>query len=425
MRLLSNSRQLTCSSEVRCGSDRCAIFMKTQGTQSTQRKKQVNPYVRIIGDSPVEIWGLGGQARLTRMLESMDGVQLVTDQTPAPAGVPVLLIRGDYLFDRRLLQAMLQHDEDFALYNRACGAVVALRSGVDDPGVFDAAPEAELPPRIEPEALVNPYDDRLQKYEPARVWQIRADNREALERELFSSSYKGVTDLVTKWVWPLPARWATKFCAGLGIKPNHVTGLSLALAVLAGVAFWCGHFATGLALGWCMTFLDTVDGKLARVTLTSSRFGDLLDHCLDLIHPPLWYIAWGVGLGAAALPVELTPLVLLMLAGYIGGRLCEGAFQLWIAQFPIFLWQPVDSLSRLITARRNPNLLLLSASLLAGRPELGLLSIIVWHLLSTLFLLYRLGMAWKMKQERGPLQCWLAELSAGVSHNRLALKIFT
>ena len=51
-------------------------------------------------------------------------------------------------------------------------------------------------------------------------------------------------------------------------------------------------------MGWLMTFLDTVDGKLARVTVTSSRIGDVLDHGLDIIHPPLWYIAWGVGLPA-------------------------------------------------------------------------------------------------------------------------------
>jgi phosphatidylglycerophosphate synthase len=51
-----------------------------------------------------------------------------------------------------------------------------------------------------------------------------------------------------------------------------------------------------------MTFLDTVDGKLARVTLTSSRIGDVLDHGLDLLHPPFWYLAWGIGL-ATAMPV--------------------------------------------------------------------------------------------------------------------------
>jgi phosphatidylglycerophosphate synthase len=44
--------------------------------------------------------------------------------------------------------------------------------------------------------------------------------------------------------------------------------------------------------------LDTVDGKLARVTVTSGRFGHCFDHIIDLIHPPVWYILWGRGLKA-------------------------------------------------------------------------------------------------------------------------------
>jgi phosphatidylglycerophosphate synthase len=359
------------------------------------------------------------------MLQSMEGVTIVTDETPAPPGTVVVCFRGDYLYHGRLLRAVLELDDDFALYERNSDAVIAVRTGVYEPGIFEGGHEAGLPRRIEPDDLVNPYDNRLKKYEPARAWQIRADNRDELEQELFSSSYKGVTDLVTKWVWPAPARWATKVCARLGIRPNHVTGFSVALAVLAGAAFWYGHFVTGLALGWFMTFLDTVDGKLARVTLTSSRFGDLLDHSLDLIHPPLWYIAWGVGAGADSLP-----LVAVMFAGYIGGRLCEGAFQLWVAPFSIFLWRPADSLNRLITARRNPNLIILTAGLFAGQPAAALVVVVAWHALSTLFLLARLGVAWKVKRDLGPLEPWLAGVgpraaSGAGQGNRLALKIFT
>ena len=400
-------------------------FLNLDNTQGI-----TNRHVRIVGDSPVDIWGLGGRERLARMLESMGGVTLVADGAPAPPGARVVLFRGDYLYHSRLLQAALELDDDFALYEPNSGALIAVRAGVDDAGIFEAGPDAGLPPQVEPGDLVNPYDNRLKKYEPARAWQIRAGNRDELEQELFSSSYKGVTDLVTKWVWPAPARWATKTCARFGIRPNHVTGLSLVLAVLAGAAFWYGDFVTGLALGWFMTFLDTVDGKLARVTLTSSRFGDLLDHSLDLIHPPLWYIAWGVGAGAAALPLALTPLAALMLAGYIGGRLCEGAFQLWVAPFSIFLWRPADSLSRLITARRNPNLLILSAGLLAGQPGPALVAVVAWHVLSTLFLLARLGLAWKVKRGQGALEPWLAGVGSRAPdsaprHNSLALKIFT
>ena len=400
-------------------------FLNLDNTQGI-----TNRHVRIVGDSPVKVWGLGGRERLIRMLENMGGVTLVTDAAPAPPGAPVVCFRGDYLFHSRLLQAILAFDDDFALYERNSDAVIAVRSEDYDAGIFEAGHEAGPARRIEPDDLVNPYDNKLKKYEPARAWQIRAGNRHELEQELFSSSYKGVTDLVTKWVWPAPARQATRVCARFGISPNQVTGLSLALAILAGAAFWYGNFTAGLALGWFMTFLDTVDGKLARVTLTSSRSGDLLDHSLDLIHPPLWYIAWGVGVGADSLPLALTPLAVVMLTGYIGGRLCEGAFQLWLAPFSIFLWRPADSLSRLITARRNPNLIILTGGVLAGQPGAALVIVIAWHVLSTLFLLARLGMAWKVKRDRGPLEPWLAGVGPRTPDrtalpNRLALKFFT
>ena len=400
-------------------------FLNPDNTQGS-----TNRHVRIVGDSPVDIWGLGGRERLVRMLESMDGVTFVTDAAPAPPGAPVVYLRGDYLFHGRLLRAVLELGDDFALYERNSDAVIAARSEGYDAGKFEAGHEAGLPRRVEPDDLVNPYDNGLKKYEPARAWQVRADNRDELEQELFSSSYKGVTDLVTKWVWPVPARRATKVCARLGVSPNQVTGLSLALALLAGAAFWYGNFAAGLALGWFMTFLDTVDGKLARVTLASSRFGDLLDHGLDLVHPPLWYIAWGVGLGADALPVAFTPLVVLILAGYIGGRLCEGVFQWRVAPFEIFLWRPADSLNRLITARRNPNMLILTTGLVAGQPATALVAVVAWHVLSTLFLLARLGLGWKVKRERGALEPWLAGVDTRVADSaargsRLAMKIFT
>ena len=43
---------------------------------------------------------------------------------------------------------------------------------------------------------------------------------------MYMESYKGVTDVVTKHVWPIPALHVTRFCARLGISPNMVTLVS-------------------------------------------------------------------------------------------------------------------------------------------------------------------------------------------------------
>jgi phosphatidylglycerophosphate synthase len=75
-----------------------------------------------------------------------------------------------------------------------------------------------------------------------------------------------------------------------------VTIAGIILVFVAFYFFLRGQFLSGLLCAWIMTFLDTVDGKLARTTLTSSKWGDVLDHGIDLIHPPFWYRGhWGSG----------------------------------------------------------------------------------------------------------------------------------
>ena len=183
---------------------------------------------------------------------------------------------------------------------------------------------------------------------------------------------------MTLYVWPRPARAVTRLCANAGITPNQVTSLSLVLVLAAMALFWTGHYALGLVAAWVMTFLDTVDGKLARVTLRSSPFGNFYDHLIDLIHPPFWWWAWIVGLPAAGFTLASPGLVLtVIVAGYVLQRIEEGVF---IACFGIemHIWQRFDSRFRLITARRNPNLLLLTASVLVGRPDLGIVAVAVW-----------------------------------------------
>ena len=255
----------------------------------------------------------------------------------------------------------------------------------------------------------------LKKRDPPYVLPISNDNRQTLEAELFTRSYKGVTDLVTKWLWPLPHSGLYVFAYALVYGQITSRVLSLVFAVRPGVAFWHGHYGIGLLMGWLMTFLDTVDGKLARVTVTSSRFGDVLDHGLDIIHPPLWYIAWGVGLTATAATAvpDLPVLCWLILIGYVGGRICEGAFQFWIASFDIFIWRPLDSFNRLVTARRNPNLILLTFGWFVDRPDIGLFSVIAWHLLSTVFLAIRVMMGWQARRSEALYDHGLRKLFLG------------
>lgn len=257
------------------------------------------------------------------------------------------------------------------------------------------------------EDFAGTYDEALRKREAPYALSLRAETPLAVERRLFRGAYKGVTDLVTKYAWPWPAFHATRAAARLHISPNTVTTLSLILVFVALGLFLDGRWAAGIAAAWAMTFLDTVDGKLARTTMSYSKWGDLYDHLIDLIHPPFWYWAIWQGLrGAAEGPsAALLDLSLgVLIAGYVLNRVQEGMF---IARFGfhIHVWQRIDSIGREITARRNPNMLIFMLAAIAGAPGWGLVAMAVWTLVWLVFHGVRLWQAWR---HPGPLRSWLA-----------------
>ena len=109
----------------------------------------------------------------------------------------------------------------------------------------------------------------------------------------------------------------------------------------------------------------------------------------------------------------------------MGGRLVEGTFQRFLGTFGIFCWRPFDSYHRLVTARRNPNLILLTAATLVGRPDIGLIAVAGWTIISTLMLLGRLILASYTRMSTGPLQTWLATIGEASAPPPLAIKLFT
>ena len=162
---------------------------------------------------------------------------------------------------------------------------------------------AELPPDgvriVHPIGLGSSYNHALRKRAVPYALLLGDMPLRLIEWRMFKGAYKGVTDFVTKWLWPWPAVWVTRWCAAARISPNMVTAASFVLVLLALWLFALGYFELGLIAAWLMTFLDTVDGKLARVTLTSSKWGNVFDHGIDLIHPPFWYFGWYFGIAAA------------------------------------------------------------------------------------------------------------------------------
>lgn len=363
----------------------------------------------VVGQAESRIWGMTSAERLQRIFRRV-GLAPCDRASQGEGGV--LVADAGWVFDESLIKALAGRpdvilvDDDgtpAAVHGQGAAMQAALTRLAAGDGLAVAAPDY---PRLTAMEVGSAYNSELRKREPPILRRLTPGDVVEVEKRLFQGSYKGVTDLVTKYVWPTPARIVTRWCALAGITPNQVTFASFLLVLLAFGLFWTGQFGWGLAAAWAMTFLDTVDGKLARVTLTSSKIGNVFDHGIDLVHPPFWWWAWLVGVQAGPHPLEREALILaVIVGGYVVQRLTEGVF-LALFKVEMHAWRPFDSFFRLITARRNPNLILLTGACLAGRPDIGLLLVAAWTALS--LLVHVAQVLQGLATPRGQVTSWLA-----------------
>ena len=368
----------------------------------------INPVVVAVGDNPTPIWGMGGAERIRRIAAAAK-----LNCGEAPADRPSLLVNLDFVFDPPLLGYMATRPDTMLVRD---GVPVLAHVQPDMAAAIAEAMKAgaPLPSGLPLVILVHDdnfrlYNDQLRKREQPFAMRLTPGTVPAIERASYYAAYKGVTDVLTKYLWPEWALVLTRICARLGMRPNMVTGIGAILCVLAFLLFQGGHYWAGMAAGLVFMVLDTVDGKLARCTITSSKWGNIFDHGIDLVHPPFWWWAWGAGLGSWGLALDDRTFALVMAAivgGYVVQRLIEGAF-LRFYDMHIHVWEKADSNFRLITARRNPNMVILFASVVLGRPDLGLIAVAWWTILSLLFHAVRLVQAMARKASGRPITSWL------------------
>jgi phosphatidylglycerophosphate synthase len=339
------------------------------------------------------------------------------------------LLNGRFLFETRTIKGLIDHPGSVLtspLDGTPAAAFVAA-SRVEEMVDFLASGSKQIPEgvqRLDPGDIAA-FNVALRSARPPLLELITGERRDELENMLYGNAYRGITDLVTKFLFPRPARRLVHVCARLGLTPNIVTSIGFVLVLLACLFFREGHYAAGLAAGWVMTLLDTVDGKLARVTVRSSRFGHLYDHLIDLLHPPFWYVFWGMALIPPPLVfgLDLDALNWSLIIAYGLGRLGELTFN-QLGNCTIFTWRPFDAWFRLVTARRNPCMILLTLSVLIGRPHWGFLAVVGWTVLTTGVLVVRLLQGMVSRLMHGPLTSWLGADNVATGPHARSFRIF-
>ena len=337
-----------------------------------------------------------------------------TTLSQAVQNEPLLALEADAVVDSRLLRHLGERLGSWAARGEAGEEQTAvLRFEGEDPlpsstGVLlpDLAERSLQAGRLQEVVLaeVPSYIRKLRRDLPVYLFRIvDKASRDRAERFLFWSNYKGSTDFFTKYVYP-PLVWrAVRPLARWRVHPNVISVFNIFITFLAVPLFAYGYWISAFTLAYTMSVLDSVDGKLARLTFTASKLGDILDHGLDIVHPPGWYFAWAWALSGGIPSAPVFQLAVWMAVFYVLDRIVTGLFSARIG-LSIHGCTSLDERMRTFISRRNINVPLFMLGLLLGIPIPVFVAIVVWQVASLGFHTLRLVQFWNRKHLLGTME---------------------
>ena len=364
--------------------------------------------VTVIGPST----GRGSTVRVDgfddRWYRELDAVDYVSADESPIRWLPgkderALVMDAGHLYDPRVLRAMIdggpnRRAEDSAV-RESCRLLVAdadLLAGLTTSwtgseslwSTLDSVQESTCP--VFDLRDIDPYIVDLRRSLPP--WWLAVDSDLKIRRAealLTDAAQKGTLDFPAEFIHPPLENLLTKWISASTVTPNQVTTLSVLLAflttgLLAAGQMGTGYVAAGLVIAFIVGVLDGVDGKLARVTVRCTRFGDRYEHILDVVWELTWYWALGWMLsagGEAAGPFVLATVITLF---YLFDKAATGMFKSRQG-IELFDYAPVDRFFRRIGARRNTNVLLLLAGMAVGMLEEAFTCVAIWTVITAAF----------------------------------------
>ena len=300
----------------------------------------------------------------------------------------LIVLRADFVFDPRLLQTVTEQAGPAKLIT-ASGEILGIVK-LENEDVQALLADGELLARLESMSTLKPINiDSIPTYVPSMrrsfppYWQFlrqKSDLRSAADK-VMDSAQKGILDFPARYLHPIPENWLARLAAATSITPNQITVISAVLAFIGTYWFATQQYAAALLMAIVAGILDGVDGKLARIKLLSSPFGDRLDHTLDVSFEFSWYLAIGWGLYQASGDWLLFGCGLLLIAIMLIARGLSGLYLLQTGH-QIHDHTAFDRAVRLVAGRRNIYVLVLLAGYLTDNFLMSFYVIIIWGILT-------------------------------------------
>ncbi len=201
-----------------------------------------------------------------------------------------LILEGDGIYDDRILKELLESKSSLWVRNEKnpeAPLALALRgSDVRHFTESGKSPKEFLAtfsiPTLGTHSM-QAYIRFLRKHiEPVLIRLTDPKDIRSIENDLYEKTFKGGMEIVAIYGYRIPVRELTRFFAKTPITPNMVTGVATLCKLGAIPFFFYGHLLTGLLLAFSFIILDSLDGKLARMTFRFSDTADKVDHMTSM-----------------------------------------------------------------------------------------------------------------------------------------------
>jgi phosphatidylglycerophosphate synthase len=276
----------------------------------------------------------------------------------APDAQMFLIVRGDTIFDPRLLQWLLAQEREVALSNDA--AAIMKNPTRDFSGLT----------KIDINTLPQ-YSPALRRSLRPYCFPVATTPALQIEKALIDATQKGALDFPAMLHAPVEKFLAARL-SRTRVTPHLLTFVWIVLGFATLIFFVRGQLAWGIGLAFIIGILDGLDGKLARLRVETSRVG-AIEHHFDSFFEVGWPCALAYHfVRSGELPNAFVYLALLIAMQIIDG-LAKGAIYRAFAQMqrePNLL----DRVLRFFGGRRNVFIWILLVALICGAPAKGLIA---------------------------------------------------
>ena len=284
-----------------------------------------------------------------------------------------IAVAADFLIDPRVFAWLSMQNEDVML--TSCGGGTAEPAARLARKTLDAAaPQSAALKRVAVSSLPS-YWEAMHGDVPLHLYQVTDDtSAEVGWKILLDHVQKRTLELPAQYFDPTFENLLLRRLAGTSVTANLVTLATGLLGFVVAALYYSGWLRVGVLLAIFVEVLDGVDGKLARITWTTSRAGEY-EHILDFFYENSWYLALGLHLRHGS-PYALKAALLMMLF--------DLADNVAYSLMDVRLGPKLDNASpflarfRLIAGRRNIYNWLFLVGFFLGFPNYAFFLAVVW-----------------------------------------------